>query len=150
MNVTTEPGFRKLTAPSAPTRAQIAQFEAEVRALPQLDLPPEHGFGPGFYTRTLRIPAGAHIVGKTHAKEHIFILSKGEMLVATVDGRRHVKAPFQAVCRAGLKRVGYALTDCIGTNVHLTDETDLERLEAELILPEALTYVCGEVIEGKT
>jgi hypothetical protein len=124
-----------------PTRDQIVRLEDELRKLPhQLDVDAmtQHTFGPGFYARTITIPAGAVLTGKVHATEHIFIVSKGELTVVTEEGRKHIKAPYQAVCRAGMKRAGYAHTEVVCTNVHITSETDLDRLEAELIVPEAL------------
>lgn len=128
-----------LTA-SAPTRSQIDSFEAALRALPQLDCPPEHTFGPGFYARTIRIPAGATLTGKVHRTEHVFIVSEGEIVLVTEDGRRHVKAPFVVVARPGLKRVGHAITDVVCTNVHVnpTDERDIAKLEAMLVEQDAL------------
>lgn len=123
---------------STPTGAQIRRFESMLRELPQLDIKTQHTFGPGFYARTIDVPAGAVITGKVHATEHVFMLSQGEMFLATEDGRQHVKAPFQCVARPGMKRVGHAITDCVCTNVHITAETDLVRLEAQLIAPEAI------------
>ena len=120
--------------------AAIRRLESEVRALPQVEIPIVHTFGPGFYGRTITIPAGATLVGKVHATEHIFILSKGELAVATEDGGQVLRAPFQQVCRPGLKRAGHALTECVVTNIHVTDTTDLDALEAELIQPEALSF----------
>lgn len=122
----------------APTRQQIQRLEAQMRALPQVAIQPLHTFGPGFYARTIVIPAGATLTGKVHATEHIFILSRGELSVATEDGVQRIKAPFQMVCRPGLKRAGYAHTEVECTNVHITTETDLAQLEADLIEPEAL------------
>lgn len=122
----------------APSRAQINDFEAELRKLPQVEITVKNTFGPGFYARTIMLPAGTTLTGKVHATEHIFIVSKGELLLATEEGRRHVKAPYQVVCRPGLKRVGYAVTEVECTNVHITDETDLAKLEAMLIVPDAL------------
>jgi len=121
-----------------PTKAQVQQLEACMRSMPQIDIEPRHTFGPGFYARTITIPAGATLTGKVHATEHIFILSRGELSVATEDGVQRIKAPFQMVCRPGLKRAGYAHTEVECTNVHITTETDLVRLEADLIEPEAL------------
>jgi len=121
---------------SAPTRQQISALEQELRKFPPAQIETEHTFGPGFYARTIHLEAGTVLTGKVHATEHIFILSKGELLVVTEDGRQHLKAPCQFVCRPGLKRAGYALTDVVCTNVHITDETDLEKLEAQLIEPE--------------
>lgn len=129
---------RSETSLTAAKRQQIDRLEAEMRRMPQIEIPTTHTFGPGFYARTIVIPAGATLTGKVHATEHIFIVSRGELLVVTEDGERHIKAPFQMVCRAGMKRAGHALTEVECTNVHITTETDLEQLEAALILPELL------------
>ena len=56
-------------------------------------------------------------------------------MVWTEDGMREVAAPFTMVSRPGTKRVGYALEDAVWTTVHATTETDLAKLEAELIAP---------------
>lgn len=121
-----------------PTRSQIDRLEAELKSLPQVDIPVQNDFAPGLYVRTIKVPKGATLTGKVHATEHVFIISKGSMLIATEDGKRVVKAPFQCIGKPGMKRVGYALEDTVCTNIHITDETDLMRLEAELIIPEAL------------
>lgn len=130
------------TAPStslaAARREQIYALEGEMRRMPQVEIPTTNTFGPGFYARTIVIPPGATLTGKVHATEHIFIVSRGELLVVTEDGERHIKAPFQMVCRAGMKRAGHALTEVECTNVHITTETDLAKLEAALIIPDAL------------
>lgn len=126
-----------------PTREQIQQAEALLNSAPseaKLDIEPAHTFGPGFYCRTISVPAGAWIIGKVHATEHVFMLTRGEMAVASEHGRQIVKAPYQIVSAPGVKRVGFAITACDVTNVHITPETDMARLEAELIVPEALEY----------
>lgn len=129
----------------APSRAQIVRLEQELLKHPQADIQTEHTFGPGFYARTIMLAPGTVLTGKVHATEHIFILSKGDITLVTEDGRKRVQAPFQAVCRPGTKRAGYAHTEVICTNVHITFETDLAKLEAELIEPEALP--CPETCE---
>lgn len=126
----------------------IRRLESEMRELPQTDIPTDHTFGPGFYARTITIPAGATLVGKVHATEHIFILSRGELAVATEDGMQVLRAPFQQVCRPGLKRAGHAITECVVTNVHITELTDLCALEAELIVPEAISFDAPAALEG--
>jgi hypothetical protein len=114
----------------------IKQLQDQMLAMPQLEMPVEHTHGPGFYARTIHIPAGTTLVGMVHTTEHIFLLSKGSLLVATEDGEQELTAPCQLVCRAGLKRAGHALTDCVVTNVHITDETDVAKLKAMLVEPE--------------
>lgn len=123
----------------APSREQILAFEAKLRKLPPLDVRIDHTFGPGFYARTMHLPAGALLTGKIHSTEHIFFVSKGKLAVITEDGRELLEAGFQKVCRPGLKRVGFALTDVVVTNVHITEENDLEKIEAQVIMPEALS-----------
>lgn len=129
-----ESGALLNAAPSM--RQQIDRLEAAMRLLPPLDIPVEHTFGPGFYARTITIPAGCTLTGKVHATEHLFILSRGELDIATEDGVQRLQAPYQAVCRPGLKRAGHAVTECVVTNVHITEERDLLALEAALIEPE--------------
>lgn len=122
------------------SREQIARLESELRELPPAEIPTVHTFGPGFYARTITIPAGCTLTGKVHATEHVFIVSRGDITLVTEEGRKRVQAPFQAVCRPGMKRAGYAHTETVCTNVHINpaDETDLGQLEAMLIEPEAL------------
>lgn len=114
----------------------ISRLESVMRDMPQAEIPTEHNFCPGFYARTINIPAGCTLTGKVHATEHIFMLTKGTLMMATEDGAMTVSAPYQAICRPGIKRVGHALTDVVCTNIHITTETDLVRLESDLIAPE--------------
>ena len=126
-----------------PTREQIARFEDELRKVPQLDIDAmtQHTFGPGVYVRTMTIPAGACVTGKVHATEHVFIVSKGDITIVTAgEGRMRVKAPFQTIGKPGAKRAVYAHEDTVCTNVHITDETDLLKLEADLIVPEGIGF----------
>jgi hypothetical protein len=122
----------------APTLEAIQRLENVLRQGPTIDADSRtvHTFGPGFYARTLHLKAGETLTGKVHSTEHIFILSQGELLVATEDGKARLKAPYQSVSRPGLKRAGYAVTDVVVTNVHITAETDLAKLELELIAPD--------------
>lgn len=125
-------------ATNTPTREQIDRLEEAMRALPPVHLPVEHGFGPGFYARTIGIPAGTTLTGKVHATEHIFMVTQGDITLITDEGVRRVQAPYQAICKPGMKRAGYAHTDTVCVNIHITTETDLDKLEAELIVASAL------------
>lgn len=124
--------------PGAISRQQINGLEDELRKGETVDAEcrTSHVFGPGFYVRSLTLKAGETLTGMVHATEHIFMLTQGSLLVATEDGAVRIDAPYQAVCRPGLKRAGHALTDAVCVNVHITTETDLVRLESELIEPD--------------
>lgn len=116
-----------------PTRASIEQLEADMLLMPQVEVPTEHSFGPGFYARTITIQAGATVVGKVHATEHIFMVISGDITLSTEQGMKRVQGPYQVVCQPGVKRVGHAHTETVCTNIHITNETDLDVLEALLI-----------------
>ena len=87
----------------------------------------------GNYAREIFINAGTCMIGKIHKHEHINVLSKGKCLVVTEDGREELEAPKTWISKAGIKRAVYAHTDVIWTTVHPTNETDLDRIEDEVI-----------------
>jgi quercetin dioxygenase-like cupin family protein len=127
-----------LIAPPSALRDKVERLESELRKFPQLQIEPEHTFGPGFYARTLKLPAGTVLTGKVHKTEHIFMVTRGDITVVTDDGVRTVSAGHQAVCRPGMKRAGICHTEVWCTNVHITSETDLDKLEALLVFADAL------------
>lgn len=118
-----------------PTREQIQALEAELAQLPTRihELPVKHHFAPGVYAREMTIPAGVMLTGKTHRTQHLNIVSAGDITVWTEQGMKRIRAPYAFVSYPGTKRVGYAHADTVWTTVHATNETDLEKLEAEMI-----------------
>lgn len=106
-------------------------------ALPQATIPTLNHFADGVYVREMHCLADTTIVGKVHKREHFFMLAAGEMSL-TGDGLapRRVVAPFICVSAPGVKRVGYAHTDCVVINIHRTDSKNLEEIERELIEPD--------------
>lgn len=121
--------------PTASLRDKIDQLEALMRREPQVEIEPVHYFAAGLYAREIHIKAGTLLTGKIHRTEHLNIVSKGRIIVWTEDGMKEVAAPFTMVSRPGTKRVGYALEDTVWTTIHATTETDLEKLESQLIAP---------------
>lgn len=115
-------------------RGKIFALEDEIKKHPQLDLPPVHHFSKGLYARELFIPKGTILVGKIHRYQSLNIVSMGDITVLTELGAKRVKAPYTVVAPPGTKRVGYAHEDTVWTTIHATDETDLDKIEEELIL----------------
>lgn len=99
------------------------------------DCPLTHLFAPGVYGRMIFIPAGQRIVGKIHRHAHLNFLMKGKVLVATETGPELLEGPLMMVSQAGTKRVVWTLEDTWWATVHLTDSTDLEQIEHEVIAP---------------
>lgn len=101
--------------------------------MPQVEMPLKHHFSKDLYGRELFIPQGTLLVGKIHKHQSLNILAQGEISLLTEDGVKRVKAPYTVVSKPGIKRVGYAHTDCTWITVHATKETDLQKIEDEVI-----------------
>lgn len=115
--------------------AKIMRLESEMAQLPQMEVETVHRFSHGIYEREITIPKGTLLTGKMHRTDHISHVLKGDISVLTEHGIERIRAPATIVSKAGMKRVGYAHEDTVWTTVHGTHETDLERLEEELIVP---------------
>ena len=99
------------------------------------ECPLEHAFAPGAYGRQIFIPKDTLLVGKIHKHAHLNFLMQGTVSVATEEGPVVYTAPRMMVSKAGTKRVVYTHEDTIWATVHLTHETDLEKIEEEIIAP---------------
>jgi hypothetical protein len=133
-------------------RDNIIALETAMLKEPQVEIEPTHYFADGIYAREIVIPAGTLLTGKIHRTRHLNIVSKGKIAVVTEEGHKVIDAPFTFVAEAGTKRVGFALEDTVWTTIHASQETDLVKLEDELIAPtfEALEADQKPLIEDKT
>lgn len=130
-------GLQKIPAESLPAiKANIdklRRLEEEMLKHEQVDIQITHHFAPGVYAREMFVPAGVMLVGKIHRHAHLNIMSQGEATVVMEEGRKRVRAPFTFVSAPGTKRAFYAHEDTVWTTIHPTDETDLEKLEEDII-----------------
>ena len=112
----------------------VADLQAVMRQMPQAQLETSHYFADGMYCRVVPRPAGCVIVGKVHKREHFYMVVKGAVAVVQDGAEEKVyEAPAIIVSKAGSKRAVVALVDSVCLTVHRTDETDLDKIEAELI-----------------
>jgi len=122
-------------------RSKIADFEELLASSPQavhgdsVDFPLNHLFGGGIYCREILLPAGSVCVGKIHKTTHPNFIMKGKCIVTTnvSDEPVEITAPMYFYSEAGVKKVVYAIEDTTWVTVHVTDETDLEVIEDEII-----------------
>jgi hypothetical protein len=121
-----------------PSLEQINRLQAEMVKMPQIELPTEHYFAGGMYCRKVFRPAGTTIVGKVHKKAHLFLCAKGQILAWSETGMRTLNAGDVVESQPGTKRVTYAVEDSIGVTFHVTDKTDLDDIESELVDPDEL------------
>lgn len=87
----------------------------------------------GVYVRTMFVPAGMLVTGKIHNFESIGILAQGTMRITNGETSALVSAPYIAVDKPGIKRLGYAETDCTFISVHRTDAEEITDIEDELV-----------------
>lgn len=104
---------------------------------PETDCPVRHIFAPGAYAREITLPEGSFVIGKIHRHAHLNFISKGKVRVLTESGPVEMTAPFSFVSEVGTKRIVYAMEETIWTTVHVTNETDLDKIEDYVI---AKTY----------
>lgn len=97
------------------------------------EMPLKHYFTEGAYARELTMPAGSMVVGKIHKHAHLNFITKGKVAVVTEFGKEVFTAPYTFISQPGTKRVVYILEDTVWTTVHVTTETDLEKIEDYVI-----------------
>lgn len=119
-----------------------AAFEAEAAVLKAGGLagrdtekvcPVKHSFGQGCYVREWNSPAGVLTVSKVHKIAHPFFVLKGRVSVMTEDGMEEIVAPHYGITKPGTKRVLYTHEDTTWVTVHVTDKTDIDDIESEII-----------------
>lgn len=118
-------------------RDKILTIEDKMREHPGAMMgdccPLKHTFADGCYIREIFNPKGMLLVTKIHKIAHPFFLLKGDMSILTEEGIKRIKAPYHGITPAGTKRVIYAHEDIIFVTVHVTKETNLEKIEEEII-----------------
>lgn len=102
----------------------------------QIDVPVQHHFAPGVYMRQMDAAAGTLVVSKMHRTEHMNILLKGSLTVATEDGIQLMTAPCVLKSMPGTKRIGYFHEDSSWITIHPTSDTDLEKIEQQVIVSD--------------
>jgi hypothetical protein len=114
-------------------REKILELEAQMRNMPQIDCPLQHHYAPGLYAREILLPKGSLVVGKIHKHAHINTISRGHVTVYTEFGESDLIGPTTFTSKVGTKRVVLAHEDTIWTTYHVTEETDLDKIEEHVI-----------------
>lgn len=102
--------------------------------------PLKHSFIPGFYVRTIFMPAGSMLTSQIHRTTHPYRISKGELIVKNKGKAVHIVAPYSGMTEPGTRRVIKILKDTIWTSLHAMpgitgeEENYTEEEKAELIV----------------
>lgn len=123
------------------TLNKVIAAENYMKQFPQVELRVEHDFSFGVYARTLYIPKGIALTGHIHKFENLNILIKGKMSVS-IDGQmQEIEAPYKVISPAGIKRIAWALEDCIWMTIHGTHERDVNIIEDYFIAHNEQEYL---------
>jgi hypothetical protein len=115
------------------TANKVDALFREISALPQVDCPVQHFFGPSIYIREVVMPAGTVVVGKYHKEDHLCNMIEGRMVVVGEDGeQREIVAPAVFMAKKG-RKTAYIIETVRFQNIFSTDETDVEKLEHMLV-----------------
>lgn len=95
----------------------------------------KHHFADNIYAREIHIPKGHVVVGRIHRFENLNFISKGRVTVVTEEGGVEVlEAGVMMKSPVGVKRLLITHEDTVWTVLHNTKETDLDKIEEEVIV----------------
>lgn len=119
-------------------RNGITAFEEHLKnnvpgVLGEDPFPLVHKFADGMYIRQLTVPPRTLTVTKIHKQTHPFFLLKGTISILTEEGVKTFTAPYSGITKAGTKRIIWHHDEVVFTTVHSTKETDLDKIESEVI-----------------
>ena len=117
-------------------RQKILDLQTELAKEPQIELPLLHDFSKGVYLRQIMMPKGSLVLGKTHKTEHLNIVMSGSASVL-IDGEvKFIKAPYVFNSGKGIKKILYIHEEMIWATVHVTEETNMDKLEKLMVYTE--------------
>lgn len=127
---------------------KLAYLVQELGKREQVDCPLKHYFAPGVYLREIFMPKGTVVIGKIHKTEHLNIIEKGQCSILHRDGTDEIlQAPVTFVSKPGVQKVLLIHEDTVWKTVHVTQETDMTKLEEILIEPPELVQIGNESTE---
>ena len=139
MNLLTKDSTNLPTPKNKIEEIELAMFKGIPKEL-EVKCPLKHHFSPGVYVREITMPAGSIILGHEHTTKHLNIISKGACVLADPETGEIVDivAPCTFESDAGVRKLLYIVEECVWSTVHVTEETDIEKLEESLINPSDL------------
>lgn len=116
--------------------ATLLKNKIESGELIEQECPVTHRFSPGLYLREILMPKGTRIIGKIHATEHFNVVLTGSCTVITAEGKEEITAPHTFISKAGVQKVVVVHEDCRWQTLHVTDKTDVDEIEKEVIVED--------------
>lgn len=112
--------------------AAVQRLEAALLAMPQVECPTRHHFAGGIYGREMFMRAGTTLTGATHKRQHM-ALFVGDVSVFDGESVERLTGHNIVIAEPGTKRAMYAHADSYVTGFFITDKTDIQDIERELV-----------------
>lgn len=122
----------------------INQLQQAMLEMNQAEIKTKHSFCDGVYAREITIPAGVCLVGGKHKTSFFIVISQGECVVIDNEIETLYTAPCTVISKVGAKRAIMAIEDTVLTTFHPTKETDIDKIESDIIESEGLKIVNSE------
>ena len=120
-----------LTKLNIPNIQETLLKEGSIREAP----PTVHQFGKGVYIREITMPTDSIILGAVHTTKHYNIISKGSCILLDEEGSStYIEAPCTFESQTGVQKLLYIVDECVWSTIHVTEETDVSKLEDELFV----------------
>ena len=113
----------------------------------KMECPVTHRFAPGLYLREILMPKGTRIIGKIHSTEHFNVVLTGKCTVITADETKEITAPYTFISKAGVQKVVIVHEDCQWQTLHVTDKTEIDEIEKEVITESYDQLLCDGMLE---
>lgn len=113
--------------------AEVLKLQETMKEMPQIECHLDHFFSDGVYARVCVIEAGNTVVGKVHKTNHLSVLLEGTCTVTSKYGTAKYTAPYIIHALKGDKRAVFANTTVKYMTIHVTEETDLAKIEANTV-----------------
>ncbi len=98
-----------------------------------LDVNIQHHFSSGVYARQMHLPAGHFAQTHRHKFDHLSILAQGEVLLEVDGVKTHHCAPACITIAANAVHTITAIQDTTWFCIHATNETDVAKIDHQLI-----------------
>jgi quercetin dioxygenase-like cupin family protein len=112
---------------------RLEEFTAELEGATDGQELTKHHFAPGVYLREFFLPKGMYFTSKIHKTTHFLIVASGKTKIVSEKGEQIIVGPTVLLTTPGTKRAVYGIEDTTFFTVHVSEETDLEKLEDNLI-----------------
>ena len=116
----------------------IEELQKAMLDLPQAEVETRHYFLNGIYAREITIPKDVCLVGAKHKTSFAMVISKGECVIKDGNEEIVLKAGQTIISKVGAKRAIFAIQETVLTTFHPTQETDIGKIESDIIEPEGL------------